>query len=85
VDHVALLYLIKKPQVSICIARWFFLFLEYDFLVVYKQGKPHFITDVLSQLPNSTKNKGIPDQISNATFFTLQPTWLQDIHDYMST
>lgn len=83
VDHMALL--IKKPQVFRCIARWFFLFLQYDFLVVYKPSKSHFVTNVLSRLPNSTKNKGIFDQISNATFFTLQPNWLQDVHDYMLT
>jgi hypothetical protein len=85
VDHMALLYLIKKPQVFRCIARWLFLFLEYDVSVVYKLSKSHFVTNVLSQLPNSTKIKRVPDQISNATLFTLQPTQLQDVHDYMST
>jgi hypothetical protein len=31
VDHIALVYLMNKPQVSSCIARWLLLFLEYEF------------------------------------------------------
>jgi len=31
VDHMALVYLINKPQVSSKIARWLLLFLECDF------------------------------------------------------
>jgi hypothetical protein len=74
VDHMALLYLIKKPQVFGHIAQWLLLFLEYDFSVLYKLNKPHSIVDVLSQLPNSIENKGVLNQILNVTFFTLQPT-----------
>ncbi len=35
VDHMAFFYLGKKPQVFGWIARWFLLFLKYDFLVIY--------------------------------------------------
>ncbi len=56
VDHMALLYLIKKPQLSRWIARWLLLFLEYDCSVVYKLGHSHLMVDTLSQLPNVTKN-----------------------------
>jgi hypothetical protein len=31
VDHMALVYLINKPQVSDRLVRWFLLFLEYGF------------------------------------------------------
>jgi hypothetical protein len=34
VDYMALMYLINKPQVSSRLARWFILFLEYDFKIV---------------------------------------------------
>jgi hypothetical protein len=44
VDHMVPLYLIKKPQVFGHIAQWFILFLEYNFLVVYKLGKSHYLT-----------------------------------------
>jgi hypothetical protein len=36
VNHMALVYLVNKPHVSRKITRWLLLFLEYDFIVVYK-------------------------------------------------
>jgi len=36
VDHMALLYLVKKLQLSRQVVWWLLLFLEYDFSVVYK-------------------------------------------------
>jgi hypothetical protein len=36
VNHMALVYLVNKPQISGRIARWLLLFLEYDFIVIYK-------------------------------------------------
>jgi hypothetical protein len=35
VDHLVLLYLVWKLQVSRKIIRWLLLFLEYDFLIIY--------------------------------------------------
>jgi hypothetical protein len=54
VDHMALVYLVNKPQVSGIIARWLLLFLAYDFIVMYKPGKIHVVTNALSRLPDST-------------------------------
>jgi hypothetical protein len=34
VDHMALVYLVNKPQVLGIIARWLLLFLEYDFTIM---------------------------------------------------
>jgi len=31
VNHMVLIYLVNKPQVSSRLAKWFLLFLEYDF------------------------------------------------------
>jgi hypothetical protein len=39
VDHMALVYLVNKPQVYSIIVRWLLLFLEYDFKIVYKLGR----------------------------------------------
>jgi hypothetical protein len=52
VDHMALMYLINKPQISGRLARWFILFLEYDFKIVYKLGRSHLMVDALNRLPN---------------------------------
>jgi len=61
VDHMVLLYLIKKPQVSRCITQWLVWFLEYDFSMVYKPNKSHYVVDVLLQFLDSIKNKGVFD------------------------
>jgi hypothetical protein len=40
-DHMALVYLVNKPQVSMHIVEWLLLFLEYDFCMVYKPSQSH--------------------------------------------
>jgi len=47
VDHMALVYLVNKPQVSSCIVRRLLLFLEYEFIVVYKSGHTHVLYGLL--------------------------------------
>jgi hypothetical protein len=63
VDHMALEYLVNKPQVSRRITRWSLLFLEYKFIVVYKLGRTHVVADVLSELLDSQEPLGVPNQI----------------------
>jgi hypothetical protein len=48
VDHMALLYLVKKPQLLGRILRWLLLFLEYNLLILYKPWCSHFVADALS-------------------------------------
>jgi hypothetical protein len=76
VDHMTLMYLVNKPQVSGMLARWLLLFLEYDFKIVYKQGRSHLMVDALSRLSNQIKPIGIPNQTCDAHLFTLQLEWL---------
>jgi hypothetical protein len=45
--------IINKPQVLGCIAKWLFLFLEYEFTVVGKLGHTHVVVDALFGLPNT--------------------------------
>jgi len=52
VDHMALVYLVNKPQVFGRLTKWLLLFLEYDFKIVYKPGKSHIMVDALNRLPN---------------------------------
>jgi hypothetical protein len=58
---MALMYLVNKPYVSGRITRWLLLFLEYEFIVVYKPGKTHVVVDVLSRLPNISEPLGVLD------------------------
>jgi len=69
VDHMALVYLVNKPQVSWRIVKWLLLFLEYDFTVVYKLNKTHVVIDALSKLPNIIEPTCVPDQTIDASFF----------------
>jgi hypothetical protein len=44
-DHMALLYLVQKPQISRRITRWLLFFLEYIFLVIYKPRRFHSMAE----------------------------------------
>jgi hypothetical protein len=61
VNHMALVYLINKPQLSGRIAKWVLLFLEYEFTIIYKPSRTHVVTDVLSRLPYSSNPLGVLD------------------------
>jgi hypothetical protein len=52
VNHMALVYLINKPQVSSKLVILNLLFMEYDFKIVYKLGRSHLMADASSKLPN---------------------------------
>jgi hypothetical protein len=52
VDHMALVYLVNKPQFFGRIATRLLLFLEYDFKIVYKPRKSHLMANALNKLPN---------------------------------
>ncbi len=61
VDHMALVYLVNKPQVLGKIVRWWLLFLEYDFTIMCKLNKTHVVADTLLRLPNITKLTNVFD------------------------
>jgi hypothetical protein len=71
VYHMALVYLVNKPQVYGQIVKWLFLFLEYDFKIVYKLGRSHLMANALNILPDQTKLVGVPYQTTNAHLFSL--------------
>jgi hypothetical protein len=52
------------------------LFLEYEFIIVYKPSRIHVVVDVLSILLYSLKPLGVPDQIVNASQFFVKPIWM---------
>ncbi len=83
VDHMALMYLVNKPQVSSKLTRWLLLFMEYDFKFFYKIDRSHLMANALSRLPNHTEHVGVPNQTCDAHLFTLQPQWLQNVYEYL--
>lgn len=78
VNHMALVYLVNKPHVSSRIVKWLLLLLKYDFTILYKLGCTHVVVDEFSILPNTTKPTSVPNQITYANLFHLQPIWLEN-------
>jgi hypothetical protein len=72
VDHMALLYLVRKSQVSRRITRWLLLFLEHIFLLIYKLGRFHSMANSLYQMHDLTEESEIPVQTMDAPLFLLQ-------------
>jgi hypothetical protein len=58
------------------IPRWLLLFLEYEFIIVYKLGRTHVVVDALSRLLNSSKPLGIPNQTIDASLLSIEPIWM---------
>ncbi len=83
VDHMALVYLVNKPQVSRRIIRWLLLFLEYDFTIVYKPSRIHVVADALSRLPDNAKPIGVSNQTINASLFYIGHEWLNDVKEFL--
>ncbi len=83
VDHMALVYLVNKPQVSGKITRRLLLFFKYDFTVMYKQGKTHVVADVLSKLLNNIEPIGVPNQTIDASLFYTWRRWLNDVKEFL--
>jgi hypothetical protein len=83
VDHMALVYLVNKPQVSGRIIKWLLLFLEYDFTIVYKLSRTHVLANALSRLLDSTKPTSVPNQTTNASLFYTGLEWLNDVKEIL--
>ncbi len=61
------------------------LFLEYDFMVMYKLGKIHVVVDALSRLPNITKPTCVHDQPIDVNLFYTDLEWLKDVKEFLKT
>jgi hypothetical protein len=85
VNHVAFVYLDHKPQVFGRITKWLLLFLEYKFTIVYNLGRTHVVTNVLSILSDNSKPLGVLDQIIDASLFSIEPMWMQEVKNYLKT
>ncbi len=85
VDHMALVYLVHKPQVRGRITIWLLLFLQYDFTVVYKPSKTHVVAYALSRLPDITKPTNVFNQTTNASLFYTKLERLNDVKQFLRT
>jgi len=55
------------------------LFLEYDFIIVYKLNNTYWIMDVLSRLLHETKTTRLLDQTTDAILFSMHIDWLHEV------
>ncbi len=85
VDHMALVYLVNKPQVSERISKWLLLFLEYDFIVVYKLSRTHVVANALSRLPDIIEPTCVLNQTTYANLFYIMLKWLNDVKEFLKT
>ncbi len=76
VDHIAMIYLVNKPQVPRRIAKQLLLFLEYEFTIVYKPSRTHVVVDVLSRLLDSSKPLGVQDQTMDRCIIIFCRTYM---------
>ena len=71
VDHQALLYLVNKPCSTRCISRWLLLLLEFNFNVMVREGKQHYIADHMSRVTNGENATRIDDNLLDSQLFIL--------------
>jgi hypothetical protein len=79
-NHMALVYLVNKPQVSGRIVRWLLLFLEYDFIIVYK---PNVIADACQDYQILQHN--VSNQTTNPSLFYIKLEWFNDVKEFLKT
>jgi hypothetical protein len=65
VDHMALRYLVNKPELSGRLARWVLLLSEFDYMVQYKPGKMHLQADHLSRLSSDVSKEDMDDEFTD--------------------
>jgi hypothetical protein len=87
VDHLALRYMVNKPDLSGRVARWVLLLEELDYVVEYKPGRLHKQADHLSRLSETIGKDEIDDELPDANLFsiTVIPTWDTYIAEFLST
>ncbi len=71
IKHMALVYLVNKPQVFGKLVKQLVLFLEYNFKIGYKLDRFHIMANALNRLPNWSKLVGVPNQTCVHNLLTL--------------
>jgi hypothetical protein len=87
VDHMALRYLVNKPELSGRLARWILLLSEFDYMVQYKPGKMHLQADHLSRLSSNVNKEDMDDEFTDDQLFAIRkaPSWYTYIVEFLGT
>ncbi len=85
VDHMALVYLVSKPQVLGIIVKWLLLFLEYDFIIMYKLSRIHVIVAALLKLLDNIHSTSVPNKTIDVSLFYIECEWLNHVKEFLRT
>jgi hypothetical protein len=87
VDHMAIRYLVNKPELSGRLAHWVLLLTEFDYTVQYKPGKKHLQVDHLSRISTELSSTDIDDKFPHARLFAIKkvPFWYKYIAEFLNT
>jgi hypothetical protein len=87
VDHMAIQYLVNKPELNRRLARWVLLLTKFNYIVQYKLGKQHLQADHLSWISMELSPNDINDEFSNGRLFAIKnvPSWYEYIAQFLST
>jgi hypothetical protein len=72
VDHMAIKFLVNKPNLSGRLARWVLLLSKFDYTVEYKPGKTQLQADHLSRLSEDLGHSKIDDELPDAQLFAVR-------------
>ncbi len=50
---------------------------------MYKHGKTHVVVNVISILLDSSELLGVSDQTMDASLFSIEPIWMQEVKTYL--
>jgi hypothetical protein len=87
VDHMALRYLVNKPDLSGRLTCWIFLLEEFDYIVEYKPGRMHKQAYHLLRLSKDLCSLPLEDDLPYASLFAINvvPTWYNHIAEFLNT
>jgi hypothetical protein len=86
-DHVAIRYLMNKPDINGRMIRRFLLLQQFDLTILDNPSKQNVVADFLSRLITPIEEGMIDDPFLNEYLFSIstQTHWFSDITNYLTT
>ncbi|RDX66346.1 Retrovirus-related Pol polyprotein from transposon 17.6, partial [Mucuna pruriens] len=86
-DHVALRYLLKKPDAKPRLIRWMLLLQEFDLEIRDKKGAENSLADHLSRIEKESELMPIRDEFLDEQLLHIKTAipWFADICNYVAT
>jgi hypothetical protein len=82
VDHQVLSYLVNKPIITSRITKWLLLLQEFDFKIIFKLSRVHFLPNQLSIINHGELAIGVENQLHDAQLLSIKFDLYGQIIDY---